>query len=135
MKNEDQSLNKEKREKAVWQTKFFVVWLCPRDFSFVHSIIHICYHSYVVCLKPNVLIRVTIFAEITFVACWEKLYIWFRGIALMAAVQTSGKSGILYHLFGYCVMLHENHVFIKKKLWWYRLRNQKILKLSPKNLL
>ena len=33
----------------------------------------------------------------------------------MAAVQTSGKSGILYHLFGYCVMLHENHVFIKKK--------------------
>lgn len=52
----------------------------------------------------------------------------------MAAVQTSGKSGILYHLFGYCVMLHENHVFIKKKLWCYRLRNQKILKLSLKNL-
>ena len=57
MKNEDQSLNKEKREKSVWQTKFFVVWLCPRDFSFVHNIIHICYHSYVVWLKPNVLIR------------------------------------------------------------------------------
>ena len=57
MKNEDQSLNKEKREKSVWRTKFFVVWLCPRDFSFVHNIIHICYHSYVVCLKPNVLIR------------------------------------------------------------------------------
>lgn len=33
----------------------------------------------------------------------------------MAAVQTSGKSGILYYLFGCCVMLHENHVFIKKK--------------------
>ena len=125
MKNEDQSLNKEKREKAVWQTKFFVVWLCPRDFSFVHSIIHICYHSYVVCLKPNVLIRVTIFAEITFVACWEKLYIWFRGISLMAAVQTSGKSGILYHLFGYCVMLHENHVFIKKKTMVVSLEKSK----------
>lgn len=46
-----------KTRKICFTNEFFVVWLCPRDFSFVHSIIHICYHSYVVCLKPNVLIR------------------------------------------------------------------------------
>lgn len=43
----------------------------------------------------------------------------------MAAVQTSGKSGILYYLFGYCVMLHENHVFIKKKIMVVSLEKSK----------